>query len=94
MNGTDARSYKDALTTEPVGNETPRRIKTRIIRREFPHLDDYLAGLIADAWIHENEENKNMWLVYKDDRGEEQKHLPEQAERRGDISPAPSLEPV
>ena len=75
-NDAPTKSYKDALTA-PVGNETLRRIKTRIIRREFPHLDEYLAGLIADAWIRENEENKNMWLVYKDDRGEEQEHLPE-----------------
>ena len=92
------KSYKDALgspatattATTPDGNETLRRVKTRIIRREFPHLDDYLAGLIADAWIREESENKNMRLVHKDnDRGAQQEHLFERPERRGDLEPAP-----
>ena len=89
------KSYKDALgspttSSTPDGNETLRRVKTRIIRREFPHLDDYLAGLIADAWIREDEQNKNMRLDYKDyDSGEKQEHIPERPERCGDLEPAP-----
>ena len=84
------KSYKDALgspttSSTPDGNETLRRVKTRIIRREFPHLDDYLAGLIADAWIREDAENKNMRLEYKDDRGAQQEHLPERPERCWDL---------
>ena len=101
MDGADAptKSYKDALaattTTTPDGNETLRRVKTRIIRREFPHLDDYLAGLIADAWIREDAGNKNMCLDHKDDdRGAQQEHIPERPERCGDLEPAPSLEPI
>ena len=96
------KSYKDALTrsregspataTTPDGNETLRRIKTRIIRREFPHLDNYLAGLIADAWIREDQENKNMCLDHKDDdRGAQQEHIPERPERCGDLQPPPSV---
>ena len=65
------KSYKDALAATtaiaPDGNETLRRVRTLIIRREFPHLDDYLAGLIADAWIREDSGNKNMCLDHKDD---------------------------
>ena len=105
MNDAPTKSYKDALTrsregsptttTTPDGNETLRRVKTRIIRREFPHLDDYLAGLIADAWIREDAENKNVRLDHKgDDRGAQQEHIFEQSERCRDLEPAPSLESV
>lgn len=102
------KSYKDALAATtaiaPDGNETLRRVRTRIIRREFPHLDDYLAGLIADAWIREDSGNKNMCLDHKDDeqrqsrstgdRGQEQEHILERPECCWDFQPAPSLESI
>ena len=56
------------------------------IQAEFPFLDGFLAGLLADLWL----ENKSVDNLLEDDCDQVEEHIPFAAKSNGEERVSPS----